>query len=61
MKTEKQDFDLILRASDNPNLKVSHIPKVLYHWRQHAQSVALEHEVKEYMFHSSSSSLCTIS
>jgi O-antigen biosynthesis protein len=45
-----QDFDLILRASDNPNLKISHIPRVLYHWRQHAQSVALEHGVKEYMF-----------
>jgi O-antigen biosynthesis protein len=52
-----QDFDLILRASDNPNLKVSHIPKVLYHWRQHAQSVALEHEVKKYMFHSGISAL----
>lgn len=52
-----QDFDLILRASDNPNLKVSHIPKVLYHWRQHAQSVALEHGVKEYVFRSGISAL----
>lgn len=52
-----QDFDLILRASDNSNLKVSHIPKILYHWRQHAQSVALEHEVKEYMFRSGISAL----
>jgi len=52
-----QDFDLILRASDNPNLKVSHISKVLYHWRQHEQSVSLEHEVKDYIYQSGISAL----
>lgn len=52
-----QDFDLILRAADNPNLKVSHIPKVLYHWRQHEQSVSLEHEVKDYIYQSGISAL----
>jgi len=52
-----QDFDLILRASDNPNLNVSHISKVLYHWRQHEQSVSLEHEVKDYIYQSGISAL----
>jgi hypothetical protein len=55
-----QDFDLILRASDNPNLKVSHISKVLYHWRQHEQSVSLEHEVKDYIYQSGISALAMV-
>ncbi len=44
-----QDYDLILRATDR-NLKIHHIPKVLYHWRQHPQSVALQHDAKEYAY-----------
>jgi len=52
-----QDYDLILRASDNRNLKVQHISKVLYHWRQHSQSVALEQNSKEYIYQSGISAL----
>jgi len=44
-----QDYDLILRATDTQP-QVRHIPKVLYHWRQHGQSIALEPNVKEYTF-----------
>jgi hypothetical protein len=36
-----QDYDLILRATDK-ELHVQHIPKVLYYWRQHKQSVSME-------------------
>jgi len=44
-----QDYDLILRVADlNPTVK--HIPKVLYHWRQHEQSVAMAHNAKEYAY-----------
>lgn len=34
-----QDYDLILRLSEQAN-KVHHIPKVLYFWRRHADSTA---------------------
>jgi glycosyltransferase involved in cell wall biosynthesis len=44
-----QDYDLILRAAET-NPQVRHIPKVLYHWRMHEQSVALAHNVKEYAY-----------
>lgn len=44
-----QDYDLILRCMEH-NPKVVHIPKVLYHWRQHVHSVALDGEVKSYAF-----------
>lgn len=44
-----QDYDLILRATDTP-ITVRHLPKVLYHWRQHQHSVSLEHNVKEYAY-----------
>ena len=44
-----QDYDLILRAAElNPQVK--HIPKVLYHWRQHQNSVSLAHDAKEYAY-----------
>lgn len=44
-----QDYDLILRAMDyHPN--VCHIPKPLYHWRQHETSVSLNLNSKEYAF-----------
>jgi len=42
-----QDHDLILRATE-ANPKVYHIPRVLYHWRQHEKSMALQQDVKEY-------------
>lgn len=44
-----QDYDLILRASET-NPRVKHIPKVLYHWRQHSASVALNVDSKNYAF-----------
>ncbi|MBE9561880.1 MAG: glycosyltransferase [Proteobacteria bacterium] len=44
-----QDHDLILRATQfNP--QVQHIPQILYHWRQHEQSVALQHDAKIYAY-----------
>lgn len=44
-----QDYDLILRAAElHPNVR--HIPKVLYHWRQHDASVALNIGAKDYAF-----------
>ncbi len=44
-----QDHDLILRAEET-NPMVIHIPKVLYHWRQHQGSVALNPQSKEYAY-----------
>lgn len=44
-----QDHDLVLRVAElNP--VVQHIPKILYHWRQHEQSVAMRHDAKEYAY-----------
>ena len=42
-----QDYDLILRATEKAK-KIVHIPKVLYHWRVHKGSTALQIEVKPY-------------
>lgn len=44
-----QDYDLILRAAELQP-KVGHIPKILYHWRQHGASVALNAHAKDYAF-----------
>lgn len=44
-----QDYDLILRAAD-AGARVGHIPRVLYHWRQHEHSVALVHDAKDYAY-----------
>ncbi|MEM7019284.1 MAG: glycosyltransferase [Pseudomonadota bacterium] len=46
-----QDYDLILRAADT-GATVRHVDKVLYHWRQHSESVAMEHNAKEYAYRS---------
>ena len=43
-----QDFDLILRATEQAQ-KIVHIPKVLYHWREHANSTALNINSKSYV------------
>ena len=46
-----QDYDLILRAAElDPS--IHHIPRVLYHWRQHEHSVALDHDEKTYVWES---------
>jgi glycosyltransferase involved in cell wall biosynthesis len=43
-----QDWDLLLRAIELRPLKVSHLPKVLYHWRKHALSTASNPASKPY-------------
>ncbi len=42
-----QDYDLILRLSENAK-KIVHIPKVLYYWRSHAQSTSSDITTKPY-------------
>ena len=42
-----QDYDLVLRLTDE-RASVVHIPRVLYHWRQHAGSTALHPSAKPY-------------
>ncbi len=44
-----QDYDLVLRAVEH-NPVVKHIHQVLYHWRQHEASVALNSASKDYAF-----------
>lgn len=44
-----QDHDLILRATEIiPQSNIIHIPKVLYHWRVHAESTAKSSSSKPY-------------
>lgn len=42
-----QDYDMVLRLTERAK-KVSHIPKILYYWRVHAGSVAMDLSVKQY-------------
>lgn len=42
-----QDFDLALRLVEHAR-KIRHIRRVLYHWRQHAQSTSLNPSAKPY-------------
>ena len=42
-----QDHDMILRLTSCA-LRVVHIPRILYYWRSHPQSVALDINAKEY-------------
>ena len=44
-----QDYDLVLRASRRAN-RVEHIPKVLYHWRMHPASTAMDPTSKLYAY-----------
>ncbi len=44
-----QDHDLILRAAEQ-NPMVVHIPRILYHWRQHAESVSMNRNTKTYIY-----------
>lgn len=44
-----QDYDLALRCVAKITAdKIKHIPRVLYHWRAHAESTALSHGTKNY-------------
>ena len=40
-----QDYDLALRLTDQ-SVAVAHIPHILYHWRQHAESIAQRPDAK---------------
>ena len=42
-----QDYDVALRITDRP-ATVRHVPRILYHWRQHPQSTALSASAKRY-------------
>ncbi|MCR4648030.1 MAG: glycosyltransferase [Lachnospiraceae bacterium] len=48
-----QDYDLFLRAvmtMDNPDERILHVPKILYHWRVHPLSTAGNTDAKEYAY-----------
>lgn len=45
-----QDYDLVLRCVAQ-GASVSHVPRVLYHWRQHAGSTAANANAKPYAHH----------
>lgn len=54
-----QDYDLVLRVVDSlwpkdalvpKTARIRHIPKVLYHWRSHRDSTALNTESKTYAY-----------
>jgi len=51
-----QDYDLILRATEQAT-NITHIPKVLYHWRAGAASTASTIENKEYALTSAQKAL----
>lgn len=42
-----QDYDLVLRLTEQAE-KIVHIPKILYYWRNHANSVASDISAKPY-------------
>lgn len=45
-----QDYDLVLRCIAQ-GARVAHVPRVLYHWRQHAGSTAANADAKPYAHH----------
>jgi len=51
-----QDYDLLLRAAEYDPI-VTHIPKILYSWRQQETSIAHLPECKEYVFKSGKAAL----
>lgn len=42
-----QDYDMVLRLTERAE-KIVHIPKILYYWRVHSESVAMDLSVKAY-------------
>lgn len=42
-----QDYDMVLRVTERSK-KIVHIPKILYYWRVHEGSVAMDLSVKQY-------------
>jgi len=51
-----QDYDLVLRVTEKTK-NIFHIPKVLYHWRIHGQSVASGADAKPYAYKSAERAL----
>jgi GT2 family glycosyltransferase len=51
-----QDYDLTLRAGEQAR-RIIHIPKVLYHWSVHPQSVTAAETVKGYAYESAKKAL----
>lgn len=51
-----QDYDFILKTSELAR-KIHHIPKILYHWRIHPNSVAGDPASKSYAYESASKAL----
>lgn len=43
-----QDYDLVLRATDDQNLNIKHLPFILYHWRSIPGSTASDYSEKNY-------------
>ena len=39
-----------LKAMDDPKERTLHVPRILYHWRAHAQSTAGNTDAKEYAY-----------
>ncbi len=44
-----QDYDLALRVTERTH-RVRHIPRILYHWREHERSIAGNPQAKQYVF-----------
>jgi len=44
-----QDYDLVLRLTEQTD-RIFHIPKILYHWRIHDESVTSGHAAKPYAY-----------
>ncbi len=44
-----QDYDFVLRCVETSS-NIKHIPKILYHWRAHKNSIAENPESKEYAY-----------
>lgn len=44
-----QDYDLVLRVSELTT-RIKHIPRILYHWRKHPESTAVNMDSKPYAY-----------
>lgn len=51
-----QDYDLLLRLTERTQ-RIARIPRVLYHWRIHAGSLALSEDVKPYAYYAAKRAL----
>lgn len=51
-----QDYDMILRLTEQAE-RVVHIPKVLYYWRAHKDSVAMDIHAKDYCINTAQKAL----